>query len=94
MKCWKTIHQFSQFCSKIRDVHQNLVDETNATGIDKIDLRTEVLEDVDSENALEEYDIQKPLPMLAIDANLDDEAEHFSRRSTNLLLKNELSRKS
>lgn len=85
MKCWQTIQQFSQFCLKIRGVHQNLVDETNTTGIDKIDLRTEVLEDVE-EDPLDDYDIQKTLPMLAIDANLDDEteAEHFSRRSTDL----------
>lgn len=80
MKCWQTLHQFGQYCEKIRGIHQNLVEETGAVFINKLDEHTEILEDEEGENTLEEYEYQKSVPILAIDADLVEEADQFNRR--------------
>lgn len=80
MKCWQTLHQFGQYCEKIRGIHQNLVEETGAVFINKFDEHTEILEDEEGENAVEEYEYQKSVPILAIDADLVEEADHYNRR--------------
>lgn len=82
LKCWQTISQFSQFCEKIRGIHQNLI-EVSSAGILKIeehDLTTEVLED-----EIEEYipmgEIEeKDVAMLSIESDLGDEGDTFVRR--------------
>lgn len=78
IKCWQTLHQFGQYCEKIRGIHQNLVDETGTIHNNKLDEHTEILEDEECEQNLEECEYQRTMPILAID--LGDDVDHFNRR--------------
>lgn len=91
LKCWQTLDQFSQFCDKIRGIHQNLIEVSCTTSTNKYedhsDIATEVLEDeIEEHIPMEEID-EKEVTMLAIESDLGDEGDGFVRRGKHSAIK-------
>lgn len=78
MKCWQTISSFSTFCEKIRGIHQNLIEVSCGSGLNKYEEHTEVLEDeIEEHIPMEEID-EGQIPKLEID-HLGDDGDNLIR---------------
>lgn len=79
MKCWQTLNNFGQFCEKIRGIHQNLIEVSDATGIGKYEENDEeLLDDVEEHISTEEQD-EVNLPLLSIESDLGDDGDTLTR---------------
>lgn len=79
MKCWEKLNDFGQFCEKIRGIHQNLVEVSCASSINKYGENTETLDDEMEEHIpMEESDPK--MPLLSIESDLGDDIDPLDRR--------------